>query len=538
MLSLVLQEVLSPGRNRRLKNLPLQECDALLHEAGAPPIHTPLTVLQNLPPHVKERLYVVHTSALPPDCDLRVAPTGTDGTIRLDQRQLKRSTATTTPSSDGHNASSNSLVLHNSSTFDDAGNLSLSVLGNYIAPSYGDSTGRIPPLVFLRPTCVSDAWFMLNLLSNLPFFSSLSYAHAMEILEIAVVEVHAAESIIVPSHRRQEIICLVWEGTCVERFPVGEDVRHDDDEEEDEDQSETVWHAGDWTGPIALQPNILLAASGRAAGDMVAVSTEGVRVIILQVKDLEKILLRGSQLYRKYLAVQNNQEIDSDGQTKERIPRTLQGVPVVLHHVLEVLKFNSVLGRLPAHQKRALESIAEGPRVFQPGETLWKMGDRVDNAFLVMAGTAQFKKPILSGARRGVRRTSSTNQQLFEIESGRYAEMDKPLHNISSSSEYARLELLLADRAKNSNTGDGQLPLLTNRERHFHKTRYRYANKILARLYASRKYTPDCLFSLGTFLCDTSRMVSGELVRHQGSTVEAAVEKSTSSMNVEEHVHS
>ena len=57
--------VLSRGRANDLRNLPRQECDVLLHEAGAPPIHTPLDMLLTLPAKVKKRLYVVHTSALP-----------------------------------------------------------------------------------------------------------------------------------------------------------------------------------------------------------------------------------------------------------------------------------------------------------------------------------------------------------------------------------------------------------------------------------------------------------------------------------------
>ena len=65
--------VLSHGRADDLRAMPLQDCDLLLHEAGAPPIHTPLTVLQELPERIRNRLFVVHTSALPPDCGLRVA---------------------------------------------------------------------------------------------------------------------------------------------------------------------------------------------------------------------------------------------------------------------------------------------------------------------------------------------------------------------------------------------------------------------------------------------------------------------------------
>ena len=162
----------------------------LLHEAGAPPIHTPISVLQELPEKVKERLYIVHTSALPPDCGLRVAPTGTAGTIRLDQRRpggkdgklllsggenggnLGQSVTSTTSSK--HNESNGEL---NAAALDDGGYPSMSVVGMFQSPSLADisrlsgGAKKLPPLVFLRPTCVSDAWFILNLLSAVPFFS-------------------------------------------------------------------------------------------------------------------------------------------------------------------------------------------------------------------------------------------------------------------------------------------------------------------------------------------------------------------------------
>ena len=80
--------VMTKARADDLRNLPLQDCDLLLHESGAPPIHTPLDVLLKLPKKVKDRLYVVHTSALPENCELKVAPTGTKGTIRLDQTPI------------------------------------------------------------------------------------------------------------------------------------------------------------------------------------------------------------------------------------------------------------------------------------------------------------------------------------------------------------------------------------------------------------------------------------------------------------------
>jgi len=181
----VLKGVLSKGRADSLRQIPLRDCDVLLHEAGAPPIHTPISVLKDLPEKVRERLYVVHTSALPPDCGLRVAPSGTAGTIRLDQRRKGKNGNLLLPTiHDGDMSQSITSMKNNNSAgvlatpaLDDGGHPSLSVLGACNSPSLADiaklSAGdkKVPPLVFLRPTCVSDAWFILNLLSAVPFFS-------------------------------------------------------------------------------------------------------------------------------------------------------------------------------------------------------------------------------------------------------------------------------------------------------------------------------------------------------------------------------
>jgi CRP-like cAMP-binding protein/phosphoribosyl 1,2-cyclic phosphodiesterase len=55
----------------------------LFHEAGIPPIHTPIKNLLDLPDAVKERLYLIHVSdkVIPPGAVARKAPSGTDGTI-------------------------------------------------------------------------------------------------------------------------------------------------------------------------------------------------------------------------------------------------------------------------------------------------------------------------------------------------------------------------------------------------------------------------------------------------------------------------
>lgn len=62
------------------------QADLILHEAGMPPIHTPMEVLAAQPESVKRNLYLAHVSedAIPADCGLRRAPTGLDNTLVLE----------------------------------------------------------------------------------------------------------------------------------------------------------------------------------------------------------------------------------------------------------------------------------------------------------------------------------------------------------------------------------------------------------------------------------------------------------------------
>lgn len=187
--------------------MPLQETDLLLHEAGAPPIHTPLEVLQKLPQRVKKRMYVVHTSNIPKEFDLRVAPTGTAGTLRLDQLQRGRSGAmarvgvstwmdrslkkpiTTRdaysismeddePISSPWGSASNEYEAGSGSedSYQDQRLMETSFTlqtGRKAAGRSSIVSGRESsmPLVSLRPASSTDAWFILNLLSAVPFLS-------------------------------------------------------------------------------------------------------------------------------------------------------------------------------------------------------------------------------------------------------------------------------------------------------------------------------------------------------------------------------
>ncbi|CAM9427889.1 unnamed protein product, partial [Scytosiphon promiscuus] len=76
---------MSKGRRDALLRFPWHH-DIIFHEAGIPPIHTPMGTLQELPDDVKKRLYVVHVSesSIPKGSGLKVAPVGVESTIRLE----------------------------------------------------------------------------------------------------------------------------------------------------------------------------------------------------------------------------------------------------------------------------------------------------------------------------------------------------------------------------------------------------------------------------------------------------------------------
>lgn len=162
-----------------------------------------------LPQRVKKRLYVVHTSTIPEDCDLRVAPTGTAGTLRLDQFERGggpgAGMATSTWMDRTNIRKRNTRDAYSISLEDDeilpspwssASNeytaiseegdgpsplngsfrhaqASLPIAGkkNAHRTSLSGVGGSVVPLVSLRPASSTDAWFILNLLSAVPFLS-------------------------------------------------------------------------------------------------------------------------------------------------------------------------------------------------------------------------------------------------------------------------------------------------------------------------------------------------------------------------------
>lgn len=77
--------VMSPARVKKLLNVNWG-ADVILHEAGVPPIHTPIEVLAELPEQVRDRLLLTHVSptSVPRSSGLKIAATGLENTLRFE----------------------------------------------------------------------------------------------------------------------------------------------------------------------------------------------------------------------------------------------------------------------------------------------------------------------------------------------------------------------------------------------------------------------------------------------------------------------
>lgn len=226
----------------------------------------------------------------------------------------------------------------------------------------------------------------------------------MEVLETARVDAYRKNDVVLPANRRSQFLCVVWEGTCVERDRSLTGKRSERNLSIIEETGGklphgAVWHAGDWTGPISLQPEKRLSGESElsATHDIVAMATEGVKVITIDFTSLHQILKSGSKLYTKYLERRQRQQqrrtsLENGSQDSPTSTATHKLLTEAIKNlnVLELLDQNSALRKLSAVQKRHLESLAEGPMAFGPGERLWRAGAPVDKAFMMVAGTASF----------------------------------------------------------------------------------------------------------------------------------------------------
>jgi CRP-like cAMP-binding protein len=78
--------VLSNARYNRLMDFPWH-CDVVLHEAGVPPIHTPVEALAQLPEECKRNIHLIHidgkAARMASDLGFRVASPGVENTLTL-----------------------------------------------------------------------------------------------------------------------------------------------------------------------------------------------------------------------------------------------------------------------------------------------------------------------------------------------------------------------------------------------------------------------------------------------------------------------
>jgi len=81
--------VISKNRRDFLIDFPWDKT-VIMHEAGIPPLHTPLDYLCTLPEETRKRTFLVHVSAdtIPKDSGLQIAPTGLANTLELDVNPL------------------------------------------------------------------------------------------------------------------------------------------------------------------------------------------------------------------------------------------------------------------------------------------------------------------------------------------------------------------------------------------------------------------------------------------------------------------
>ena len=130
----------------------------------------------------------------------------------------------------------------------------------------------------------------------------------------------------------------------------------------------------------------------------------------MEFGNLHHILKSGSGLYRTYLT-RKARMITPD------TPQCLKGTStghlfedeVRNLNVIEILECNSTLRKLSAVQKRHLESLAEGPMYYTPGQRLWRAGEIVDKAFIVVSGTVSFVAMRRNAGSVGIGRSSKDN---------------------------------------------------------------------------------------------------------------------------------
>jgi len=360
------QGVLTDWRCNQLLNFPWER-DIILHEAGIPPIHTPMTTLSALPDDVKKRLYVVHVGAnsFKPEYGLKPAPVGVENTLTLEVEQPE-----------------NAAALE-----------------------------------------------VLDLVTNIDLFSALTIQHAREILQIADLVHYKAGDYVIRQGEEGHNMMIIASGKADVVIKVqnrderikerkesepslgadalisegDEDEEEEDDDEDDEDvmmkdaliddspTNRMVSLNGSMSSRISEPEHTSLTVktftTGDYFGEQALVAPDCIRSAdIIAVTDLAcyqfqrqdfNWLLAGTPVVAKI----------------ERMIMARQDA------VWDLMGMNSVLQLLSPTQKTQLEQRCR-PKFFKKGEEVWIEGEEASVAVLIDSGTFKFQKRRQSGRRR------------------------------------------------------------------------------------------------------------------------------------------
>jgi hypothetical protein len=157
--------------------------------------------------------------------------------------------------------------------------------------------------------------------------------------------------------------------------------------------------------------------------DLIFVCILHAKVITIELDILHKILMSGSASYKRY--VQNQSKIlDWNKVNACGCGPILNNLKGSFLNIMEIIDSNSALSKFSAVQKRHLESLAEYPVCFAPQESLWNMGDSVERAYIIIEGTAFFRKrrnSSLDGAHIESMKASITSSSSRDQTLERYA---------------------------------------------------------------------------------------------------------------------
>ncbi len=325
--------VLSAGRRDQLLAFPWHH-NLILHEAGIPPIHTPLATLEALPEDVKRRLHVVHVSegAIREGSGLQAARPGVRNTLELEVDVPEFAAAIST----------------------------------------------------------------LNLIDDIHFFSGLSLAHAKGLLEIAYTRpVNAGQTVVARGARCGDEFCVILTGLLEVSYALPDDDDDEEEEEGDEDgeaganQSSPLaapaprrkavrWTMGDWFGEeVLVAPSSASSAAGSLQREVRALT------------DVELLVFPGAEL--RYvlqdteIAARVQRRLMGDGNGGNGGNGGNDG-----HQQLEeLLAQNYTLRSLTRAQKLHLEGMGR-VRTVARGEYVWRAGEAATCCVVVQQGSLAY----------------------------------------------------------------------------------------------------------------------------------------------------